>query len=171
MMNGYVSYTNNVRASQSQSGELTQSGQPPFLLRMGCRMKPDTMVQIFYKARENNNASIQERMLQCQHWNFNQQIYGSPYEVDLNQLLYVQVELNRPDNSLDLFLDTCVASPNPNDFKNRFYDLLCNGCPRDNTYYSYTSGEHYYAQFSFQAFKFLWTHAYVYLQFKGLRWS
>ncbi|XP_043119671.1 deleted in malignant brain tumors 1 protein isoform X2 [Puntigrus tetrazona] len=170
MMNGYVSYTNNVRASQSQSGEITR--QSHFLLRVGCRMEPDTMVQIFYKTRENINANItgtgrfNASIAFYTSSSFHQQIYDSPYEVNLNQLLYVQVKLNRPDNSLDLFLDTCVASPNPNDFKDRSYDLLRNGCPRDNTYYSYTSGEYYYAQFSFQAFKFLRTHAYVYLQCK-----
>ncbi|KAF4102136.1 hypothetical protein G5714_016936 [Onychostoma macrolepis] len=170
MMNGYVSYTNNVRASQSQSGEITRQSQ--FLLRVGCRMEPDTMVQIFYKAREIINANItgtgrfNASIAFYTSSSFNQQIYDSPYEVNLNQLLYVQVKLNRPDNSLDLFLDTCVASPNPNDFKDRSYDLLRNGCPRDNTYYSYTSGHHYYTQFSFRAFKFLRTHAYVYLQCK-----
>ncbi|XP_039525846.1 deleted in malignant brain tumors 1 protein-like isoform X2 [Pimephales promelas] len=170
MMNSYVSYTNNVRASQSQSGEITRQSQ--FLLHVGCRMEPDTMVQILYRARENINANITG----TGHFNasiafytssgFYQQIYDSPYEVNLNQLLYVQVKLNKPDNSLDLFLDTCVASPNPNDFKDRSYDLLRNGCPRDNTYYSYTSGQHYYAQFRFQAFKFLRTHSSVYLQCK-----
>uniref|UniRef100_A0A8C1V060 Uncharacterized protein n=1 Tax=Cyprinus carpio TaxID=7962 RepID=A0A8C1V060_CYPCA len=170
MMNGYVSYTNNVWASQSQSGEITRQSQ--FLLHVGCRMEPDTMVQIFYKAMENINANItgtgrfNASIAFYTSSSFNQQIYDSPYEVNLNQLLYVQVELNRHDNSLDLFLDTCVASPNPSDFKDRSYDLLRNGCPRDNTYYSYTSGEHYYAQFSLQAFKFLRTHADVYLQCK-----
>ncbi|XP_073682659.1 CUB and zona pellucida-like domain-containing protein 1 [Garra rufa] len=170
MMNGYMSYTNNVRDSQSQSDEIAH--QSHFLLHVGCRMEPDTMVQIFYKAREDINANITG----TGHFNasiafytsssFNEQIYDSPYEVNLNQYLYVQVELNRHDNSLDLFLDTCVASPNPNDFKNRSYDLLRNGCARDNTYYSYKSGHYYYAQFRFQAFKFLRTHAYVYLQCK-----
>ncbi|XP_048047210.1 deleted in malignant brain tumors 1 protein-like isoform X2 [Megalobrama amblycephala] len=170
MMNGYVSYTNNVRASQSQSGEITRQSQ--FLLRVGCRMEPDTIVQIFYKAKEIINANItgtgrfNASIAFYTSSSFYQQIYDSPYEVNLNQLLYVQVKLNRPDNSLDLFLDTCVASPNPSDFKDRSYDLLRNGCPRDNTYYSYTSGQHYYAQFSFRAFKFLRTHAYVYLQCK-----
>ncbi|XP_016308934.1 deleted in malignant brain tumors 1 protein [Sinocyclocheilus anshuiensis] len=161
MMNGYVSYTNNVRASQSQSSEITRQSQ--FLLHVGCRMEPDTMVQIFYKARENINANItgtgrfNASIAFYTFSSFYQQIYDSPYEVNLNQLLYVQVELNRHDNSLDLFLDTCVASPNPNDFKDRSYDLLRNGCPKDNTYYSYTSGEYYYAQFSFRASKFLRT--------------
>uniref|UniRef100_A0A8C1V1L3 CUB and zona pellucida-like domain-containing protein 1 n=1 Tax=Cyprinus carpio TaxID=7962 RepID=A0A8C1V1L3_CYPCA len=170
MMNSYVSYTNNVRASQSQSGTITR--QSNFLLRVGCRMEPDTMVQIFYKARVNINANITgtghfgANIAFYTSNSFYQQIYDSPYEVNLNQLLYVQITLNRPDNSLLLFLDTCVASPNPNDFKDRSYDLLRNGCRRDNTYYSYTSGEHYYARFSFQAFKFLRTHTYVYLQCK-----
>ncbi|XP_059377005.1 deleted in malignant brain tumors 1 protein-like isoform X2 [Carassius carassius] len=170
MMNSNVSYYNNVRASQSRSGQITRQSQ--FLLRVGCRMEPDTMVQIFYKARENINANITgtghfgANIAFYSSSNFDRKIYDSPFEVNLNQLLYIQVALNRPDNSLDLFLDTCVASPNPNDFKDRSYDLLRNGCPRDNTYYSYTSGQHYYARFNFQAFKFLQTHAYVYLQCK-----
>ncbi|XP_052437102.1 deleted in malignant brain tumors 1 protein isoform X2 [Carassius gibelio] len=170
MMNSNVSYTNNVRASQSQSGQITRQSQ--FLLRVGCQMEPDTMVQIFYKAKENINANITgtghfgANIAFYSSSNFDRKIYDSPFEVNLNQLLYVQVALNRPDNSLDLFLDTCVASPNPNDFIDRSYNLLRNGCPRDDTYYSYTSGQHYYARFRFQAFKFLRTHAYVYLQCK-----
>ncbi|RXN04029.1 deleted in malignant brain tumors 1 -like protein [Labeo rohita] len=170
MMNGYVSYTNNVRASQSQSGEITRQSQ--FLLHVGCRMEPDTMVQILYRAKEIINANItgtgrfNASIAFYTSSSFYYQIYDSPYEVNLNQYLYVQVKLNRPDNSLDLFLDTCVASPNPDDFKDRSYDLLRNGCARDSTYYSYTSGNHYYARFRFQAFKFLRTHAYVYLQCK-----
>ncbi|XP_051722944.1 CUB and zona pellucida-like domain-containing protein 1 isoform X3 [Ctenopharyngodon idella] len=170
MMNGYVSFTNNVRASQSQLGEITRQSQ--FLLHVGCRMEPDTIVQILYRAKEIIDANItgtgrfNASIAFYTSSGFYQQIYDSPYEVDLNQYLYVQVKLNRPDNSLDLFLDTCVASPNPSDFKDRSYDLLRNGCPRDNTYYSYTSGQHYYAQFRFRAFKFLRTHAFVYLQCK-----
>ncbi|KAL1257768.1 hypothetical protein QQF64_011012 [Cirrhinus molitorella] len=170
MMNGYVSYTNNVRASQSQSGEITR--QSEFLLHVGCRMEPDTMVQIFYKAREVTNANItgtgrfNASIAFYTSSSFYYQIYDSPYVVNLNQPLYVQVELNRHDYSLDLFLDTCVASPNPNDFKDHSYDLLRNGCAIDNTYYSYTNGHQYYARFSFRAFKFLRTHAFVYLQCK-----
>lgn len=130
-MNGHVSYTNNVRASQSQSGEITR--QSEFLLHVGCRMEPDTIVQILYKAKEITHANItgtgrfNASIAFYTSSSFYQQIYDFPYEVKLNQYLYVQVKLNRPDNSLDLFLDTCVASPNPNDFKDRSYDLLRNG--------------------------------------------
>ncbi|XP_057199077.1 deleted in malignant brain tumors 1 protein-like [Triplophysa rosa] len=170
MMNGYVTYTNNVRASQSQSGEITRQSQ--FLLRVGCRMEPDTIVQILYKTRENVNANItgtgrfNASIAFYTSSSFHQQIYDSPYEVNLNQDMYAQVELNRPDSSLDLFLDTCVASPDPNDFKTLSYDLLRNGCARDSTYVSYINGQQYYARFRFQAFKFLRTHAFVYLQCK-----
>ncbi|XP_065153485.1 uncharacterized protein [Paramisgurnus dabryanus] len=170
MMNGYVAYTNNVRASQSKSGEITL--QPQFLLHVGCRMEPDTVVQILYKAKEDINANItgagrfNASIAFFTSSSFNQQIFHSPYEVNLNQYMYVQVWLNRPDTSLDLFLETCVASPDPNDFKTRSYDLLRNGCPRDSTYYSYINGQQYYARFRFQAFKFLRTHANVYLQCK-----
>ncbi|XP_073784567.1 scavenger receptor cysteine-rich domain-containing protein DMBT1 isoform X1 [Danio rerio] len=170
MINGFVSYTNNVRASPSQSGEITY--QSLYLLQVGCRMEPDTIVQIFYKAKELVNANItgmgrfNASIAFYTSRNFTQQIYDSPYEVNLNQQLFVQVKLTRSDESLDLFLDTCVASPNPNDFKNRSYDLLRNGCPRDSTYLSYTNGVDQYARFSFRAFKFLQTHAYVHLQCK-----
>nr|XP_055027440.1 uncharacterized protein LOC129417036 isoform X2 [Misgurnus anguillicaudatus] len=170
MMNGYVTYTNNVRASQAQTGEITL--QPQFLLHVGCRMEPDTVVQILYKAKEDINANLtgagrfNASIAFYTSSSFNQQIFHSPYEVNLNQYMYVQVWLNRPDTSLDLFLETCVASPDPNDFKTRSYDLLRNGCPRDSSYYSYINGQQYYARFRFQAFKFLRTHANVYLQCK-----
>ncbi|KAA0711068.1 Deleted in malignant brain tumors 1 protein Hensin [Triplophysa tibetana] len=170
MMNGHVTYTNNVRASQSQSGEITRQSQ--FLLRVGCRMEPDTIVQILYKTIENVSANItgtgrfNASIAFYSSSSFQQQIYDSPYEVNLNQIMYAQVELNRPDSSLDLFLDTCVASPDPNDFKTLSYDLLRNGCARDSTYVSYINGQQYYARFGFQAFKFLRTHAFVYLQCK-----
>ncbi|XP_057200653.1 deleted in malignant brain tumors 1 protein-like [Triplophysa rosa] len=170
MMNGYVTYTNNVRASQSQSGEITRQSQ--FLLRVGCRMEPDTIVQILFKTRENVNANItgtgrfNASIAFYTSSSFHQQIYDSPYEVNLNQDMYAQVKLDRHDNTLDLFLDTCVTSPDPNDFKTRSYELLRNGCSRDSTYVSYTSGQFDYARFSFKAFKFLRTHAFVYLQCK-----
>ncbi|XP_073725472.1 CUB and zona pellucida-like domain-containing protein 1 isoform X5 [Misgurnus anguillicaudatus] len=171
MMNGFVTYTNNVRASESQSDEITRKSQ--FLLRVGCRMEPETMVQILYKTR---NVTLNANIMGTGHFNasmafynsssFNQIMYDSPYEVTLNQSLYVQVQLNRADRSLNLFLDTCVASPDQNDFQARSYYLLRNGCSRDSTYYSYINGQQYYARFHFKAFKFLRTQASVYLQCK-----
>lgn len=60
---------------------------------------------------------------------FNQQFQVSqvPYEVTLNQELYIQVELKNQDNSFVVFIDTCVASPSPHDFQTRAYYLVRNG--------------------------------------------
>lgn len=50
-----------------------------------------------------------------------------PYYVDLDQNLYLQAEILHSDASLALFVDTCVASPNPNDFSSLTYDLIRGG--------------------------------------------
>ncbi|XP_062390720.1 CUB and zona pellucida-like domain-containing protein 1 [Sardina pilchardus] len=86
--------------------------------------------------------------------------------VTLNEEMYIQVRLSKPDSSLVLFLDTCVASPNPLDYADRAYYLLLNGCPRDQTYRTFSNGSQSYARFGFRAFKFLRTHESVYLQCK-----
>lgn len=55
------------------------------------------------------------------------QVTEYPYKVELNQNLYVQVDVSRPDSNIILFLDTCVASKSPNDFVSRPYYLVRNG--------------------------------------------
>lgn len=57
---------------------------------------------------------------------FENQIEESPYYVDLNQTLYVQVGLHTSDPGLVLFLDTCRASPT-SDFASPTYDLISGG--------------------------------------------
>ncbi|XP_036403057.1 deleted in malignant brain tumors 1 protein [Megalops cyprinoides] len=167
---GRVVYGNAVRAYPSSYGEITR--QSHFQLHIFCRMEQDTMVQIMYEAREVANGNItgvgrfNATMAFYTSSSFYYQVYDSPYVVNLNQYLYVQVRLRRSDSSLVLFLDTCVASPSPHDFSTRAYDLVRNGCRRDSTYYSYTSGTRDVAQFRFQAFKFLRSHPSVYLQCK-----
>ncbi|XP_076833991.1 CUB and zona pellucida-like domain-containing protein 1 [Brachyhypopomus gauderio] len=167
---GRVMYTNNVRAAHSQSGEITRQMQY-FLLHVSCHMESDTTVGNLYQAQEVANSSITGvgRFNATMHFypsdSFSYPILHSPYVVQLNQRLYVQVQLTREDSSLDLFLENCVASPNHN-FQTRNYDLLQNGCARDATVRVYTNGQHNFARFHFQAFKFLRTHAYVFLQCK-----
>ncbi|KAK6328663.1 hypothetical protein J4Q44_G00006410 [Coregonus suidteri] len=168
--NGRVQYTNAVRAYRSDSGEITR--QSHFLLQVECRMEQDTMVQIMYETEFQGNGTItgtgrfNGTMAFFTNSNFYTEITETPYKITLNQNMYVQVRLRRLDSSLHLFLDTCVASPSPHDFQTRSYDLVRNGCRRDPTYYSYTSGTSSYARFTFQAFKFLRAHDSVYLQCK-----
>ncbi|XP_029554355.1 deleted in malignant brain tumors 1 protein isoform X4 [Salmo trutta] len=168
--NGRVKYINGVRAYRSDSGEITR--QSHFLLHVECRMEQDTMVQVMYETDDEGNGTItgtgrfNSTMAFFTNSNFYSEITQTPYKITLNQNMYVQVRLRRSDSSLHLFLDTCVASPSPHDFQTRSYDLVRNGCRRDPTYYSYTSGTSSYARFTFQAFKFLRAHESVYLQCK-----
>ncbi|KAJ0066902.1 hypothetical protein NL108_004889 [Boleophthalmus pectinirostris] len=133
-------------------------------------MEQDSVSQIIYEVKHNDNVSISgsgrfnTSMAFYTSSNFYYQVTQVPYEVKLNQYLYVQVSMRRGDSSLVVFLDTCVASPSPHDFHNRSYDLIRNGCRVDSTFYSYSSGTRPYAQFRFSAFQFLRATDHVYLQ-------
>nr|XP_033956096.1 deleted in malignant brain tumors 1 protein [Pseudochaenichthys georgianus] len=170
--NGSIVYTNSLRAYASTSGEITR--QSHFKMNVGCRMEPDSVSQIMYVVRHNDNSSItgtgrfNTSMSLYTSYNFYYQVTEVPYMVTLNQYMYVQVDLGRGDSSLVLYLDTCVTSPSPHDFQNRSHYLVRNGCPVDNTYYAYVSGTQPYARFRFQAFQFLRATESVYIQCKVL---
>ncbi|NXN73994.1 DMBT1 protein, partial [Himantopus himantopus] len=87
-----------------------------------------------------------------------------PYYVDLNQNLFLQASLHSSDLNLTLFVDTCVASPDPSDFKALTYELIRSGCVKDHTYFSYNSSYSDVAQFSFNAFSFINRYPSVYLR-------
>ncbi|XP_051234794.1 deleted in malignant brain tumors 1 protein-like isoform X8 [Dicentrarchus labrax] len=168
--NGRVVYTNTLRAYASSYGEITR--QSHFKLNVGCRMEQDSVAQIMYLVHHRGNSSITG----TGRFNTSMDFYTSssfyykvtqvPYEVALNQNLYVQVELRRGDSTLVLFLDTCVASPSPHDFQSRSYYLVRNGCPVDNTYQAYVTGTRAYARFTFKGFQFLRATESVYIQCK-----
>ncbi|XP_038593697.1 deleted in malignant brain tumors 1 protein isoform X2 [Micropterus salmoides] len=170
--NGRVVYTNTVRAYTTNSGEITR--QSHLKLNVGCRMEQDSVAQIMYLVHHRDNSSITG----TGRFNTSMDFYTSssfyykvtqvPYEVTLNQNLYVQVDLRRGDNTLVLYLDTCVASPSPHDFQSRAYYLVRNGCPVDNTYQAYITGTRAYARFTFKAFQFLRATESVYVQCKVL---
>ncbi|XP_078129890.1 scavenger receptor cysteine-rich domain-containing protein DMBT1-like [Sander vitreus] len=170
--NGRVVYSNTLRAYTSSSGEITR--QSHFKMNVGCRMEQDSVAQIMYVVQHRDNSSI----IGTGRFNTSMDFYTSssfyhkvtqvPYEVTLNQNLYVQVGLRRGDSSLVLFLDTCVTSPSPHDFQTRPYYLVRNGCPVDNTYGSYSTGTQAYARFTFKAFQFLRATESVYIQCKVL---
>ncbi|XP_048863729.1 CUB and zona pellucida-like domain-containing protein 1 [Brienomyrus brachyistius] len=170
--NGKVIYTNNVRASQSDTGEITRLSD--FQLRVGCYMEPDTTAHIMYEALEQVDANItgighfNASMVFYTSSNFYYPVHDSPYRVPLNEYLYVQVQLQRRSDNLVLFLDTCVASPHEDDFKTRTYDLVRSGCQKDNSYYVYSGVPKSVARFRFQAFKFLRTYPSVYIQCKAV---
>ncbi|XP_047198356.1 deleted in malignant brain tumors 1 protein [Hippoglossus stenolepis] len=169
---GTATYNNIVTSFTSETGEITR--QSFLQLKVACRMEKESVSQIMYLVEHNHNSSI----IGSGRFNTSMKFYTSssfyyevtefPYEVALNQYMYVQVSQTVYDSSLVLFLDTCVASPSPNDFQTRAYYLVHNGCPMDNTYRAYVSGTQHYARFSFKAFQFLRGSESVYIQCKVL---
>ncbi|NWZ70615.1 DMBT1 protein, partial [Acrocephalus arundinaceus] len=87
-----------------------------------------------------------------------------PYYVSLNQDLYLEAFLHSSDPFLELFLDTCVASPTPHNFTTGSYAIIRNGCIKDPTYTQYSSPNRRTLRFSFNAFQFIQSNSDVYLQ-------
>ncbi|XP_053778640.1 scavenger receptor cysteine-rich domain-containing protein DMBT1 [Desmodus rotundus] len=88
-----------------------------------------------------------------------------PYYASQRKEVFLQATLHSPDHHLRLFVDTCVASPDPQDFTTVKYDLIRQGCIKDNTYVTLHSHQNM-AQFKFDAFSFLSSYDVVYLQCK-----
>ncbi|NXG43625.1 DMBT1 protein, partial [Psilopogon haemacephalus] len=87
-----------------------------------------------------------------------------PYYVDLDQELFLEASLHSSDTNLLVFVDTCVASPDPNNFTTGTYELIRNGCVKDPTYSSYYSPQSTAARFAFNAFSFANWQPAVYLR-------
>ncbi|KAI5175048.1 Deleted In Malignant Brain Tumors 1 Protein [Manis pentadactyla] len=90
---------------------------------------------------------------------------GPPYASQTKEV-FLQATLHSPEPSLRLIVDTCVASPDPRDFTTVKYDLIQQGCIKDNTYVNLHSPQKNVAQFKFNAFSFLTSYDVVYLQCK-----
>ncbi|NXP42595.1 DMBT1 protein, partial [Leiothrix lutea] len=78
-----------------------------------------------------------------------------PYYVDMDQNLFLQASLHSSDQNLALFVDTCVASPNPSDFRTLVYELIKSGCARNSTYSPFPPPRPDVARFGFNAFSFV----------------
>ncbi|XP_039726822.1 deleted in malignant brain tumors 1 protein-like [Pteropus medius] len=89
-----------------------------------------------------------------------------PYYARQRNEVFLQATVRSPNPSLRVFVDTCVASPDPHDFTTVKYDLIRQGCIKDNTYVNLHSHQKNMAQFKFNAFSFLSSYDVVYLQCK-----
>ncbi|XP_059586327.1 deleted in malignant brain tumors 1 protein [Alligator mississippiensis] len=165
--NNTITYTNQITVTSS--GYIIKR-QKDLHVHVNCKMLQNTWVQVMYVA--DNVIEVNETQYSRYNVNltfyrsssFSQPVYDWPYYVDLNQNLFLQAYLHSSDSNLVLFVDTCVASPDPNDFTTTSYDLIRNGCIRDSTYRTYYSGYNYMARFKFNAFHFINWHPSVYLQ-------
>ncbi|XP_045709956.1 LOW QUALITY PROTEIN: deleted in malignant brain tumors 1 protein [Phyllostomus hastatus] len=164
-----ITYSNVIRAAASR-GIIKRTKD--IHIHVSCKMLQSTWVDTMYII--NNSIDIQE--VQYGNYDVNISFYTSPsflhpvtsgqYYVDLNQSLYLQAEILHANTSLALFVDTCVASPNPNDFTSLTYYLIRSGCVKDETYQSYTQPSPHIVRFKFSSFHILDRFPSVYLRCK-----
>lgn len=95
-------------------------------------MENNSTVEIMYITEDdiiqNQNAlgRYNTSMAFFESNSFEKPILASPYYVDLNQTVFVQVSLYTSDPNLVVFLDSCITSPT-SDFASPNYDLIKKG--------------------------------------------
>ncbi|KAF4019308.1 hypothetical protein G4228_010725 [Cervus hanglu yarkandensis] len=167
--NDTIIYSNFLKVTAS-SGIINR--KKDLQIHFSCKMLRNIWVNTIYVT----NDTIEIENIQYSNFDVNITFYtsssflypvtSSPYYVDLNQNLYLQAEILRSNASLALFVDTCVASPNPNDFTSLTYDLIRSGCVKDETYRSYYQPSSNIVRFKFSSFHFLNRFPSVYLKCK-----
>ncbi|ERE80681.1 CUB and zona pellucida-like domain-containing protein 1 [Cricetulus griseus] len=165
-----ISYTNKIAFTESPvSAVITR--QKHIQIVVTCEMEYNSTVEIMYITEDDiiQNQSVLGKYntsMALYESNSFENLVHSPYLVDLNQTLFVQVSLHTSDPGLVVFLDTCRASPT-SDFSSPTYDLINSGCSRDETCQVYPLSGHD-GRFQFNAFKFLRHLNSVYLKCKIL---
>ncbi|KAM6306117.1 scavenger receptor cysteine-rich domain-containing protein DMBT1 [Aegotheles albertisi] len=164
--NDTITYSNVIKVPAS--GHVITK-QKDLHLHINCKMLQNTWVQVMYIA--DNIIDVSET--QYGRYNVNLTFYNSssflwpvldfPYHIDLNQNLFLEASLHTSDPNLMVFVDTCVASPDPSNFKTLTYELIRSGCVKDPTYSSYYSPNNV-ARFTFSAFSFANRYPSAYLQ-------
>ncbi|XP_010010442.1 PREDICTED: deleted in malignant brain tumors 1 protein-like [Nestor notabilis] len=165
--NDTINYSNTIKVTSS--GNIIRR-KKNINLHISCKMLQKTWMQIMYVAEdtvdvnENQFGRYDMNITFYDSSSFLQQVHNSPYYIDLNQNLYLQAYLHSSDPNLIVFVDTCVASPDPHDFNRLAYDIIRNGCVRDSSYATYYSPYSHFARFKFNAFEFISRHSLVYLR-------
>ncbi|KAH0623682.1 hypothetical protein JD844_006723 [Phrynosoma platyrhinos] len=159
-----ISYSNTITASPTG---VVITRQKHVEITVKCIMENNSTVEVMYVTESEhdvNTSALGRYDLSMSFYEsdfFTTPVLESPYYVDLNQTLYLQVSLHSSDPNLIVFVDTCTASPNP-DSGSPKYDLVRSGCTKDSTYAAYPLLEHY-GRFRFSSFKFLRSYPSVYL--------
>ncbi|NWR76383.1 CUZD1 protein, partial [Centropus unirufus] len=160
-----ITYTNIVSLSASGSIITRQNSVQIFAK---CKMENNSTLEVLYVTKNNVIQEVtaagqyNTSMAFYESESFSRPIQQSPYYVDLNQTLFAEVSLHSTDPNLLVFVDTCIASPQP-DFGSLTYDLIRSGCSKDDTVVTFPPLAHH-GRFKFSAFRFLRSSPSVYLQ-------
>ncbi|XP_063817948.1 CUB domain-containing protein isoform X2 [Pseudophryne corroboree] len=169
VQNDVISYTNTL-FTRSTGPMLIHRKQLRLTLR--CQMYQYTMVKALY----NTDDIVESTLTQYGLYSANLTVFQSPsftypvneypYYVNINQNLFLQITLDTADQELLLFVDTCVASPDPLDFTKNVNYIIRNGCRTIPDYKTYNTPSWRTARFGFSAASFLRQHLKLYIQCK-----
>ncbi|KAM8912004.1 LOW QUALITY PROTEIN: scavenger receptor cysteine-rich domain-containing protein DMBT1 [Lycaon pictus] len=161
---GSLGYSNSIRGrTRGPPGQVVVRHRVP-QLKFTCRAEGPSAVEVLPGAdvpRERVGYDVSISFLE---WPLSPPMkHMGPYPAS-QRAVFLQATLHSPDPRLRLSVDTCVASPDPHDFTTVKYDLIRQGCIKDNTYVDLHSHQKNTAQFKFNAFNFLSNYDVVYLQ-------
>ncbi|KAI3377081.1 hypothetical protein L3Q82_000053 [Scortum barcoo] len=96
--------------------------------------------------------------------NFTNKVEASAYPVQVKLLdtVYMGIQARSELPNVTLFVESCKATPDDNPENNLSYDLIKNGCLKDETIRVYTSDQRSF-NFEVQAFKFTGNYEQVYI--------
>ena len=123
-----LSYSNSIRGrTHGHPGQDTVQHKVP-QLKFTCKVDGPLAVEIVPGAdvpRENASYDVSISFLKLP----TSQHVGSmrPHYTSQRKEVFLQVTLHSPNPCLRLFVDTCVASPDPGDFTTVKYDLIRQG--------------------------------------------
>ncbi|XP_072828151.1 scavenger receptor cysteine-rich domain-containing protein DMBT1 isoform X4 [Vicugna pacos] len=164
---GSLSYSNSVRGrTRGHPGRVIVRHKVP-QLKFTCRVDGQSAVEIIPGADIPRESASYDVSISFHELPMSQHT-GSrgPYYTSQKKEVFLQATLHSANPSLRLFVDTCVASPDPGDFTTVKYDLIRQGCIKDNTYVNLHSHQKNVAQFKFNVFSFLTSYDVIYLQCK-----
>ncbi|XDC66806.1 hypothetical protein R6Z07M_017988 [Ovis aries] len=159
---GSLSYSNSVRGrTRGHLGRVFLRHRVP-QLKFTCRVDGPSAVEVVPGENAGYDMSISFLELPPSQHGGN----TGPHYASQKKEVFLQATLHSLNPSLRLFVDTCVASPDPSDFTTVKYDLIKQGCIKDNTYINLHSQQKNVAQFKFNIFGILTSYDVIYLQCK-----
>ncbi|XP_069468317.1 deleted in malignant brain tumors 1 protein-like [Ambystoma mexicanum] len=167
VVNSTIIYSNTILAHPAETVILRQK---KLKIDIGCKVPLYTTVDIMYEAndtiriRKVENENIGVAFSFYDSVTFEHAVTQSPYVVNLNQNVYLKVTLISSDADLEVFVDTCLASPDPEDFHSQTFTLIRKGCILDPSYLNIPSRSRKQARFTFRAFSFLNDNSNVFLR-------
>ncbi|XP_058436760.1 deleted in malignant brain tumors 1 protein-like [Marmota monax] len=162
---GSLSYSNSIRGRiRGHSGRVVVRHKVP-QVKFTCKVNNPPTVEVVHGADDQTEGAGYDVSISFIQSPGSQPVGGMvPYSDSQRKEVFLQATLHSADPSLRVFVDTCVASPDPHDFTTIKYDLIQKGCIKDKSYANLQSHQKNVAQFKFNAFGFLDRYDVIYLK-------